>query len=164
YLNRSRTSADYTGTHEPATALREALTDGGVTFVKLGQMLATRPVLLPPRYIAELSRLDSQVPADPWESVKHTLTEELGDEPEKIFLSFNPIPLAAASLGQVHRATLPTGQDVVVKVQRASPQATVNSESANITRLARMMEQRTECALQLGRIDISQGYKASLYQ
>src|SRR5699024_3619088 len=94
YLNRSRTSADYPGTHEPATALREALTDGGVTFVKLGQMPATRPDLLPPRYSAELSKLHSQVPADSWESVKHTFTEELGDEPEKIFQSFDPIPLA----------------------------------------------------------------------
>lgn len=162
YLNRSRTSAEYTGKQESAIALREALTDGGVTFVKLGQMLATRPDLLPPRYIAELSKLHSQVPADPWESVKQTLTEELGDEPEKIFQYFDPTPLAAASLGQVHRATLTDGKDVVVKVLRASAQTTVHSDLDIITRLAQMIEQRAEWARQLGTIDLAEGFRASL--
>lgn len=162
YLTRSRPSPREPNPRDAAVALREALTDGGVTFIKLGQMLATRPDLLPPRYIEELSKLHSQVPPESWESVRATLTEELGQDPEQIFDSIDHTPLAAASLGQVHRATLPGDRSVVVKVQRASARATVRADLDIITRLARMTEHRAEWARQLGTVELAEGFHRSL--
>ena len=74
-----------TAPRDTAVALRAALTDAGVTFVKLGQMLATRPDLVPPRYVEELSRLHSDVPPESWEIVTETLRSELGSDPERLF-------------------------------------------------------------------------------
>lgn len=161
-FSRSRASSDRLGRPETAIALREALTQGGVTFVKLGQMLSTRPDLLPPAYMRELSQLHSQVPAEPWDSVRKILITELGQPPEKVFLHFDPLPMAAASLGQVHRATLRSGEDVVVKVQRGSASATVRGDLDIITRLARLMDKRTDWARQLGAVDLAKGFGRSL--
>ena len=162
YLGRSSAPSDRPHRPGTAVALRTALTEGGVTFVKLGQMLSTRPDLLPPAYVTELSRLQSQVPPEPWERVRQLLTTELGAPPEKIFSRFDPEPLAAASLGQVHRATLATGEDVVVKVQRSSAVATVRADLDIITRLAQLLEKRTAWARQMGVVALAEGFGASL--
>ena len=162
YLGRSRSAVDRLNRPGTAVALRTALTEGGVTFIKLGQMLSTRPDLLPPAYMSELSQLHSQVPPDPWETVRQSLTAELGGPPEELFSEFDPEPLAAASLGQVHKATLTTGEEVVVKIQRPSADATVRADLDIITRLARLLEKRAAWARQLGAVDLAEGFGASL--
>jgi len=101
-----------------AKHFRLSLEELGPTFVKLGQILSTRPDLLPLAYIAELTKLQDSVPPAPWESVRVTLLQELGFEPERVFVELDPEPMAAASLAQVHTARLPGGEEVIVKVQR----------------------------------------------
>lgn len=127
----------------PPQRLRMALEELGPTFVKLGQVLSTRPDLLPPAYIAELSKLQDTVPPAPWESVRAQLEAELGAPVEKIFATLDPEPLAAASLAQVHAATLPDGSEVVVKIQRPNIEATVNVDLDILADAARLLQTRT---------------------
>ena len=101
-----------------ARGLREALEELGPTFAKLGQILSTRPDLLPPEFVEELSRLQDQVPPMSEAEVVAVMEEELGVPWEDVFESVDPQPLAAGTIGQVHRARLETGEDVVIKVQR----------------------------------------------
>jgi ubiquinone biosynthesis protein len=101
-----------------AEHLRLALGELGVTFIKLGQMLSTRADLLPPDTIEELARLQDAAPHVPWEHIEHTLTADLGAPPDVLFASFDRMPVASASIGQVHAAILHNGQPVVVKVRR----------------------------------------------
>jgi len=111
-----------------AMHLRLALEELGPTFVKFGQILSTRPDLLPPTYIAELSKLQDTVPPVPWEMIRETLTRELRKSPEEIFAMIDPQPMAAASLAQVHAATLRGGEEVVVKVQRPNILSTISTD------------------------------------
>jgi len=101
-----------------ATRLREMLTDLGPAFIKVGQALSTRPDLVPPLYLEELTKLQDQLPPFPNEVAFQFIEEELGDRPEFIYAELSPNPIAAASLGQVYRGKLKTGEDVAVKVQR----------------------------------------------
>ena len=98
--------------------LREMLDELGPTFVKFGQLLSTRPDVVPPDIIAELRGLQDDVRPFPYADVERTVAEDLGQPIERLFTEFDREPLAAASIGQVHRATLPNGRRVVVKVQR----------------------------------------------
>lgn len=127
----------------PPQRLRMALEELGPTFVKLGQVLSTRPDLLPPSYIAELSRLQDTVPPAPWDAVRAQIEAELGAPPEEIFATLDPEPLAAASLAQVHAATLPDGSEVVVKVQRPNIEATVSVDLDILADGARLLQART---------------------
>lgn len=102
----------------PQVRVRRALEEMGPCFVKLGQVLATRVDLLPPEWIAEFSRLQNAVPAVPFDAIRCEMQDALGCAPESAFLSIDPIPLAAASIAQVHRARLHDGREVVVKVRR----------------------------------------------
>lgn len=145
-----------------ARALRDALTDGGVTFVKLGQMLATRPDLLPAVYIRELSTLHSDVPAERAAGVRTVIEQELGASPDVLFADFDDEPLAAASVGQVHRATLSSGEAVVVKVQRPTARATVTADLDIVNRLAALAERRTGWGRALGTVDLAAGFARSL--
>ncbi len=115
---------------------RQALEELGPTFVKLGQVLSTRPDLLPPAYIAELSKLQDAVPPVPWEAIRDAITQELGRPPEEVFASIDPEPLGAASLGQVHAATLTDGTEVVIKVQRPNIQPTIATDLEILQALA----------------------------
>ena len=102
----------------PAEHLRVALEELGPTFVKLGQILSTRPDLLPFPYIVELSKLQDSVPPQDWEIMQAVLSEEYGRDPEQVFAEIAVEPLGSASLAQVHAATLPDGSQVVLKIQR----------------------------------------------
>ncbi len=123
--------------------LRMALEELGPTFVKLGQVLSTRPDLLPPPYIAELAKLQDTVPPAPWEPVRAQLEAELGAPMEEVFATFDPEPLAAASLAQVHAATLPDGPEVVVKVQRPNVEAVISVDLDILADGARLLQERT---------------------
>jgi predicted unusual protein kinase regulating ubiquinone biosynthesis (AarF/ABC1/UbiB family) len=101
-----------------ARRVREALEELGPTFAKLGQLLSTRLDLISPEMAAELARLQDDVTPLPQSQVAEVLERELGVPLEDVFTSFDPAPLAAGTIAQVHRATLPTGERVVVKVQR----------------------------------------------
>ncbi len=101
-----------------AVAVRETLLELGPTFIKVGQLFSTRADLFPSEFVDELSKLQDQVPAFSYDQVVSIVEADLGKPINVLYCHFDPIPLAAASLGQVHRAQLVTGEEVVVKVQR----------------------------------------------
>lgn len=98
--------------------IRETFLDLGPTFIKVGQLFSTRADLFPSEYVEELVKLQDRVPAFSYEQVEVIIKQDLGKPVTELFRSFDPIPLAAASLGQVHKAQLHSGEEVVVKVQR----------------------------------------------
>jgi predicted unusual protein kinase regulating ubiquinone biosynthesis (AarF/ABC1/UbiB family) len=98
--------------------IRDTFLELGPTFIKLGQLFSTRADLFPVEYVEELSKLQDRVPAFSYAQVEEIIERDLGKKIPALYASFNPIPLAAASLGQVHLARLHTGEEVVVKVQR----------------------------------------------
>ncbi len=132
--------------HVTPVRLRRALEELGPTFVKLGQVLSTRPDLVPPDFEAELSRLQDAATPVPQELVVAAAESELGCRINDAFASFDPIPIAAASIGQVHAATLPDGSDVVVKVRRPNVVQQVQLDLELLERLARIAERRSELA------------------
>ena len=101
-----------------AVWIRETLLELGPTFIKLGQLFSTRADLFPIEYVEELSKLQDKVPAFSYEQVEAIVFQDFGKTIPQLYRNFDPIPLAAASLGQVHRAQLFSGEEVVVKVQR----------------------------------------------
>ncbi|MGL5061171.1 MAG: ABC1 kinase family protein [Microcoleus sp.] len=101
-----------------AVWVRETLLDLGPTFIKVGQLFSTRADLFPAEFVEELSKLQDKVPAFSYEQVETIVEQDLGKSVDELFRSFDPVPLAAASLGQVHKAHLHSGPEVVVKVQR----------------------------------------------
>ncbi|RGE19030.1 AarF/ABC1/UbiB kinase family protein [Leucobacter sp. wl10] len=136
---------------EPYTSpdhVRLALEELGPTFIKLGQLLSTRPDLLPPDYVRELAKLQDGAPADDWESIREVLREELGADPDEVFATFDPQPLAAASIGQAYAATRHDGTEVVVKVRRPGAVAQVTQDLEILQNLAQRAEQRWDQARQ----------------
>jgi len=101
-----------------AIHLREMLTNLGPAFIKIGQALSTRPDLVPPTYLEELTKLQDQLPPFPNEVAFQFIREELGKTPDQVYAELSPMPIAAASLGQVYKGKLKTGETVAVKVQR----------------------------------------------
>lgn len=126
----------------PARHIRRALEELGGTFVKLGQILSTRPDLLPPDFIEEFSQLQDNVPPGPWEPIQALIEAELGAPLEQLFWAFDPTPIAAASLAQVYAALLPDGTHVVVKVQRPGIERIVNTDLDILHDLARLARDR----------------------
>jgi ubiquinone biosynthesis protein len=125
---------------EPAARVRRALEELGPTFVKLGQILATRADLFPPDWIAEFGKLQDAAPAVPFEAIRAQLAEDLGDLPENIFAELDPTPLAAASLAQVHRARLADGTPVALKVRRPGIRPVIEADLRLLARLAEIVE------------------------
>src|SRR3954454_6811130 len=110
--------------------LREMRDELGPTFVKCGQLLSTRPDVVPPDIIVELRGLQDDVTPFPFAQVRRVVEEELGLTLEQAFLEFGEAPIAAASIGQVHRAVLPNGDEVVVKVQRPNAPNQIENDIA----------------------------------
>ncbi len=123
--------------------LRMALTELGPAFVKVGQLLSTRPDLLPPSYIEELSRLQDRVPPFPSKQAQEILASELKSETGTRFARFNSEPLAAASIGQVHRALLHTGEEVVIKIKRPGVDEMVKRDLDILSDLASFVDRST---------------------
>jgi ubiquinone biosynthesis protein len=122
--------------------LREMLDELGPTFVKFGQLLSTRPDVLPPDIIAELRGLQDDVRSFPIADVEKVIEEDLGLTIAQLFAEFDEKPIAAASIGQVHRATLPNGKQVVVKVQRPGAPRQIEADVALLYQAARIAKER----------------------
>jgi len=135
-------ASDISTRRQEATRLRAALEELGPTFSKLGQVLSTRPDLLPPEYIEELTMLQSHVPPMPESEVVRVAEQELGVPWEDVFESIDPKPLAAGTIAQVHRATLETGDRVVIKVQRPTARADIEQDLALLEIFAQKVGQR----------------------
>jgi ubiquinone biosynthesis protein len=129
--------------------VRVMLQQLGPTFVKIGQMASSRADALPEEWRAELDKLQSTVPPFPWEQARAIITTELGGDPETLFASIEHEPFGAASLAQVHRATLHVGRLVVVKIPRPDVQAKVRADLGVIMQLAEVAEARVATARQM---------------
>ncbi|MEL4318704.1 AarF/UbiB family protein [Leifsonia sp. YIM 134122] len=143
-------------------ALVNALNDAGVTFVKLGQVLATRRDLLPAPYIEALATLQTSASTLPWESIRHVIETELGAPIHSVFAEVSETPLAAASVAQVHAGRLHDGTPVVLKVQRPGAAAQVAADVDIIVRLATRLEDRTSWGRDFGAVTLATGFARSL--
>jgi ubiquinone biosynthesis protein len=151
------------GTGRPASlarSLSEALDRSGVVFVKFGQAMSTRRDLLPAEFTEELGRLQDRVSPLPWAQIEQVLREELGGT--GVFAQIDHEPLAAASIAQVHTATLRTGERVVVKVRRPGVDRLAERDLDIIGRLARRAETRAAWARALGVTALASGFAAAL--
>src|SRR5437867_9776057 len=124
--------------------LREMLDELGPTFVKFGQLLSTRPDIVPPDILAELQGLQDDVRPFPYADVERVIREDLELSVEQLFTEFEEAPVAAASIGQVHRATLPNGHRVAVKVQRPNAPRQVEADLALLYQAARIAKERVK--------------------
>lgn len=128
----------------PAEDLAKDLEKLGPTFIKLGQLLSTRADLLPGPYLEALERLQDQIEPFPFDEVERIVSGELGVRISKAFADFDPTPLAAASLSQVHRATMRDGRAVVVKVQRPDIRELIVGDLEALGEIAHFLDQHTE--------------------
>ena len=124
--------------------IRLALSELGTTFIKFGQMLSTRPDLVGQEVARELTQLQSQTPPDPPGVAEATIEKELGSSPATLFASFEATPFASASIAQVHRARLHTGEDVVVKVQKDGIESRVEADLSMLADLAALAERHVD--------------------
>jgi ubiquinone biosynthesis protein len=129
-----------------AERVRNTLEDLGPTYIKLGQILSGRGDLLPASFVEELTKLLDSAPPFPFEKAAAQIEAELQRPPQEIFASIEQTPIAAASIGQVHRATLLNGERVVVKVQRPNIEKMVRSDLGLLMRQATFLEKRSEMA------------------
>ena len=155
---------DSAGSHSRAGAvhLRQALEDLGPTFVKLGQVLSTRPDLVPPEYESELTLLQDSAPAVPTRDIVGAIEGALGRPLDQLFSHFDPTPLAAASIGQVHAATLPDGRDVVVKVRRPRVVDQIALDLELMHRLARAAARRSAVVRRYDVVGLADEFSATL--
>lgn len=123
-----------------AERMRLALEELGPTFIKLGQILSTRPDVIPHAFVHEFEKLQDNVPSFPFAEVLSQISAELGGPVEQFFAEIDPVPLAAASIAQVHRARLRTGEEVAIKVRRPGIVAVVESDIDALMALAGLAE------------------------
>jgi ubiquinone biosynthesis protein len=135
-------AAQDTGESGRGAHLRDLLDELGPTFVKFGQLLSTRPDIVPPDIIVELRALQDDVRPFPFEQAERVIVEDLGNSIERLFLDFEREPVAAASIGQVHRATLPNGKQVAVKVQRPGAPRQIEADLALLYQAAKLVKER----------------------
>lgn len=134
----------------------------GPTYIKLAQLLSTRADLMPQAYMDALSRLQDKVEPFSFDQVQAIVSMEIGARLSKAFIEFDPQPLAAASLGQVHRAVLRSGQPVVVKVQRPEARETVSEDLDTLSELAALLDAHTEFGRRYGLTEIVEELRKSL--
>lgn len=120
--------------------LRRAMEELGPTFIKLGQVLSTRPDILPPAYLRELTKLQDNVPPFPYADAVLIVTQDFGSAPEELFAEFDHEPMAAASIAQGHRARLHDGREVFVKIRRPHIERVVAADLEILAHLASLME------------------------
>ncbi|MEV3937558.1 AarF/UbiB family protein [Glycomyces sp. NPDC049804] len=147
---------------EMARALRRALDDAGVTFVKLGQILSTRRDLLPAVYIAELAKLQDQAAPVPGAGMVPLVEAAAGAPIGEVFASFDLEPVAAASIAQVHTAVLRGGEAVVVKVRRPGAEQAVERDLDIIRRLARSLDRHTSWGRSMNVLGLADGFAEAL--
>jgi ubiquinone biosynthesis protein len=124
--------------------LREMLDELGPTFVKFGQLLSTRPDIVPPEILSELRLLQDSVSPVPYTDIEQVIAAELRSPIERLFVDFDPVPVAAASIGQVHFAELANGRRVAVKVQRPNAARRVESDLSLLYQVARIVRRRVD--------------------
>lgn len=146
----------------PAQHMVLALEELGPTFIKLGQLLSTRSDLLPPTFITELSRLQDDVAPVPWPEIKTTIQAELGRPIEQLFETYEERPIAGASLAQVHVATLFTGEEVIVKVQRPGIERTIDLDLDILYDMAQLAQQRTTLGKRYQSADLAEEFGSAL--
>ncbi len=127
-----------------AQRVRLAMEELGPTFIKLGQVLSTRPDLVPVEFVKELAKLQDKVPASPFIGIRQTIISELGAPPDEVFAKFDETPFASASIGQVHRAELIEGDAVAIKVQRPGIRKVIEVDLEIMLHLATLMERHVE--------------------
>jgi ubiquinone biosynthesis protein len=147
---------------ERAESLTRDLEQLGPTFVKLGQLLSTRVDLLPPPYVEALARLQDRVEPFPFEEVERIVSDELGVRLSKAFREFDPAPLAAASLAQVHRAVTRDGRAVAVKVQRPGIRPLIRDDLDALRRLAEVMDEHSSRARTYRLADALEQFRRSM--
>src|SRR5579859_472797 len=147
---------------ESARELPNELERLGPTFVKLGQLLSSRPDLLPPVYLKALARLQDKVKPFPYEDVEFTVERELGTKISKAFSVFEREPLAAASLGQVHRAALHDGRPVAVKVQRPNIAQQIDEDFAALEEVAKFLNRHTKIGQRYQLLNILDEFEKTL--
>lgn len=126
--------------HTRAQRVRLVLEELGPTFIKFGQLLSTRPDLVPAEFIAELEHLQDQVPPEPYDRIREEVRRELGQYPEDIFAVFEEKPIAAGSIGEVHKAVTKEGHEVVVKIRRPGIVERIRTECDILLDLAGMIK------------------------
>src|SRR5215472_11261106 len=144
--------------------LRNTLIALGPTFIKIGQTLATRADILPIEYIQELSRLQDEVPPFPTAQARAIVERETGSQIDAIFPYFDDVPIAAASLGQVHRATLTTGESVVVKIQRPNLEQTIGFDITVLQRVARFLSRFPDLIRGVAWEDALAEFRATIFE
>ncbi len=142
--------------------MRLAIEELGPTFIKFGQIMSTRPDLIPPPYLAQLVKLQDTVPPAPWEAVREQLERELDGSLDALFASFDAEPVAAASLAQVHQATLPGEEKVVVKVQRPEIERTIEVDLEILFDLTRLIQERTPLGTIYDLVEIAEDFAFTL--
>ncbi len=145
-----------------ARSLRLALDEGGVTFVKLGQLLSTRRDLLSAEFVDELTLLQDRAAQLPWPQIEPVLREDLGGDPDQVFAGIERVPIAAASVAQVHAATLRSGEAVVLKVRRPGVRAVVESDLDIVSRIARRLQRSTQWGRAIGAVQLARGFADAL--
>jgi predicted unusual protein kinase regulating ubiquinone biosynthesis (AarF/ABC1/UbiB family) len=147
---------------EKARAFRKRLVELGPAYIKLGQVLSTRPDLLPEPFVRELDRLQDDVGPIGFDDVEQTIQEEFGARISKLFASFDEEPIGTASLGQVHAATLRDGRDVVVKVQRPRIRELLIDDVAFFREVAGFLTSHTEAGRRIDMVGVIQQLERAL--
>lgn len=144
--------------------ITQVMKELGPTFIKLGQLFSTRPDLLPEDYVKEFAKLQDRVTPVPIEQIESTVFEEIGSNISDVFAEFEPDALASASIGQVHRAKLVTGEDVVVKIQRPGIEHLIKTDLEILEDIAKFIEQKTQLVENYNITDMLIEFRISLLE